>query len=132
MEEGSFRPRKERRMPRTTTLAFITALAAAITLGGCSGGASRDTSGGMPPLAIAGPAATASPIQHVVIMIQENRSFDNLFATFPGADGATKGLMHTGKYVTLTKSPLPTQGIGHLHGNFVTGYDNGKMDGFDL
>ena len=35
-------------------------------------------------------AATA-PIEHVVIVIQENRSFDNLFATFPGADGTKTG-----------------------------------------
>ena len=33
----------------------------------------------------------SSPIQHVVIVVQENRSFDNLFATFPNADGATTG-----------------------------------------
>jgi phospholipase C len=30
-------------------------------------------------------------VKHVVIVIQENRSFDNFFATFPGADGATTG-----------------------------------------
>ena len=32
-----------------------------------------------------------SPIKHVVVVIQENRSFDNFFATFPGADGTTTG-----------------------------------------
>jgi phospholipase C len=34
-------------------------------------------------------ADLASPIEHVVIMIQENRSFNDFFATFPGADGTT-------------------------------------------
>src|SRR5580698_10242247 len=44
----------------------------------------------------AGPFRTSpSKIQHVVMMIQENRSFDDFFATFPGAVGATKGLMKT-------------------------------------
>ena len=38
---------------------------------------------------------TSNPITHVVVMIQENRSFDDLFATYPGADGATQGLMKT-------------------------------------
>src|SRR5579863_9759592 len=36
------------------------------------------------------PAATADgihKIQHVVIIMQENRSFDSYFGTFPGADG---------------------------------------------
>ncbi|MFZ0031371.1 MAG: alkaline phosphatase family protein, partial [Candidatus Cybelea sp.] len=33
----------------------------------------------------------STPIDHVVIVIQENRSFDNFFATFPGADGTKTG-----------------------------------------
>ncbi len=35
--------------------------------------------------------AGKTPIRHVVILIQENRSFDNFFATFPGADGTKTG-----------------------------------------
>lgn len=76
--------------------------------------------------------ATASPIQHVVILVQENRSFDNLFATFPHAAGTTHGLMSNGQTVTLTKGPLVSFDIGHDHGVFLTEYDNGKLDGFDL
>jgi hypothetical protein len=30
-----------------------------------------------------------SPIQHVVIIVKENHSFDNYFGTFPGANGVT-------------------------------------------
>ena len=32
-------------------------------------------------------AAQTFPIQHVVVIMQENRSFDTYFGTFPGADG---------------------------------------------
>ena len=32
------------------------------------------------------PTPTATPIQHVIVVIGENRSFDNLFATFQPAD----------------------------------------------
>jgi hypothetical protein len=37
----------------------------------------------------AGPAAAApaTPIEHVVVLMQENHSFDNYFGTFPGANG---------------------------------------------
>jgi phospholipase C len=28
-----------------------------------------------------------SPIQHVVIIVKENHTFDNYFGTFPGANG---------------------------------------------
>jgi phospholipase C len=33
--------------------------------------------------------ATPGPIQHVVILVKENHTFDNYFGTFPGANGAT-------------------------------------------
>jgi phospholipase C len=44
---------------------------------------------GTPP-ALAGPmrASGSSPIQHVVIVVQESRSFDDLFCDFAGADAA--------------------------------------------
>ncbi len=36
-------------------------------------------------------AKNATPIQHVIIIMQENRSFDNYFGTFPGANGVPSG-----------------------------------------
>ena len=36
-------------------------------------------------------SSPSTPISHVVIVIQENRSFDNFFSTFPGANGTTVG-----------------------------------------
>ncbi len=39
----------------------------------------------------AGPTI-ASPIKHVIIIMQENRSFDSYFGTFPGANGFPSGL----------------------------------------
>ena len=32
-----------------------------------------------------------TPIDHVVFIIKENRTFDHYFGTYPGADGATRG-----------------------------------------
>lgn len=46
----------------------------------------------LPPAILASDAATKGPIKHVIIVIQENRSFDDLFAHFPGANGAGAGL----------------------------------------
>src|SRR5947209_18686982 len=48
---------------------------------------------GLSPLAapravVAAPQAS-NPIKHIVIMVKENRTFDDLFGTFPGAAGAT-------------------------------------------
>jgi phospholipase C len=32
-----------------------------------------------------------SKIKHIVFLVKENRTFDTLFGTFPGANGATQG-----------------------------------------
>jgi phospholipase C len=37
------------------------------------------------------PSRAATPIQHVIIIMQENRSFDSYFGTFPGANGIPQG-----------------------------------------
>ncbi|HVN68227.1 MAG TPA: alkaline phosphatase family protein [Candidatus Binatia bacterium] len=111
--------------------------------------------GGSPSAPVALPAAPArlaaskSPIEHVVIAIQENRSFDNLFATFPGADGATTGkaapmppsiAQNCSKPITqpttvpLAQVSLVGSGsdLNHNHAAFTTAWDGGAMDGFDL
>ena len=35
-------------------------------------------------------AGAPSPIEHVVIIVKENHTFDNYFGTFPGAAGITE------------------------------------------
>jgi phospholipase C len=76
-------------------------------------------------------------IKHVVIVIQENRSFDDLFATFPGADGATQGLMKgasgSDTYVPLKEvNLLEPCDFGHGYAGFLRSLDDGKMDGFAI
>ncbi len=113
---------------------FLRAALGALFIAGCSGG----SSGGGAPLVPASadrPSPTphaASPLQHVVIMIQENRSFDNFFATYPGADGTTTGKTHTGQIVDLQEAGLIAQDMDHRWQAFVKEYRHGGMDGFDL
>jgi phospholipase C len=38
------------------------------------------------------PAAGIHKIRHVIVIMQENRSFDSYFGTFPGADGIPAGV----------------------------------------
>src|SRR5580658_9023785 len=61
-----------------------------IALGACSGPSGTAS---FPPSssAMSMNAVSGKYIKHVVIIVQENRTFDNVFATFPGADGATSG-----------------------------------------
>jgi phospholipase C len=73
-----------------------------------------------------------SPIKHVVFIIKENRSFDNLFGTFPGADGATRGMRADGSTVALGRTPDHTLvDVDHQRLAAVTAIDGGRMDGFD-
>jgi phospholipase C len=50
-------------------------------------------------------------IKHVVIIIQENRSFDNLFQGYPGADTVARGKDSHGEIVTLKPVSLAKQYI---------------------
>src|SRR5512142_1146336 len=34
---------------------------------------------------------TKTPIKHLVVLMQENHTFDNYFGTYPGADGIPSG-----------------------------------------
>ncbi len=87
-------------------------------------------------IAFAAPAAAAYPrgvLQHIVFVIQENRSVDNLFNGFPGADTVRVGRRHNGSPIKLRPISLsePTD-VDHARDSFLNEYDNGKMDGFDL
>ena len=81
---------------------------------------------------------TSTPIQHLVMVMQENHTFDNYFGTYPGADGIPAG----------TKMPVDPKNPGagyifpwhignatitdlsHSASTFKDQFDNGKMDAF--
>jgi phospholipase C len=75
---------------------LLVMVAAGIAACAGSGPASGPPNGALPALRS---DQGSSPIKHVVIIIQENRSFDNFFATFPNANGAKAGLV-----ITMPKS----------------------------
>jgi len=76
--------------------------------------------------------ALPTPIKHVVIVIQENRTPDFLFQGIPGADIAKYAIDSMGERVPLHPTSLAAPfDLGHSYDRFVTDYDNGKMDGFD-
>ncbi|HXX37594.1 MAG TPA: alkaline phosphatase family protein [bacterium] len=79
-------------------------------------------------------------IKHVIIIMQENRSFDHYFGTYPGADGIP---MKDGKPTVCAPDPRSGQCVapypdhhdengGGPHGaaNAVADVDGGRMDGF--
>ena len=81
------------------------------------------------------PATGIHKIRHVVIIMQENRSFDSYFGTFPGADGIPPGVCvpdpDNGGCVAPFYDPSDLNyGGPHSQNNAVADIDNGRMDGF--
>jgi phospholipase C len=72
-------------------------------------------------------------IKHIVIVVQENRSFSMIFHGYPGAATATSGLNSLGQTVPLTPISFtdPRGDIGHSFTIAVNSWDGGKMDRFD-
>jgi phospholipase C len=79
--------------------------------------------------------AVQSPIQHIIVVVQQSRTFDNLFAGYPGANAPTSGLTSTGQHLPLKPVALGagvTCEIPWMSGRyFDVAYDHGKMDGFN-
>jgi len=102
-----------------------------INLNGC-GGVSNNGTGSSPP---------PSQIQHVVVIVQENRTPDNLFhdpvlynppPAGHGADIAMTGVNSLNQTITLTPMSLGVPyDLGHAHVSFLKGWNNGQMNGFD-
>jgi len=115
-------------MPRLAYLVF-SSLALAAALSACSGGGS-DFAGPTPM-----PSATPRQqlIQHVIVIFQENRTPDNLFHGLPGADIANSGVNSKGQTVQLQPVDITAPyDIDHSHTGFLTEYNGGNMNGWDL
>ena len=82
-------------------------VAAIAMLAGCSQGSLPYMQSGAPLRAL--DATGAGKIKHVVYIVQENRSFDNLFQGYPGADTVSSGKNSNGKTIALQPVSLATQ-----------------------
>lgn len=83
------------------------------------------------------PPAGLGMVKNIVIVLQENHTFDNYFGTFPGAEGTL------GKPICLPDSPGSAKCVSPFHDPSLTpvdmnhnwnaahnDYDGGMMDGF--
>jgi phospholipase C len=115
---------EERRVASCRRLAYAL-VALGIALCGCGGNAATS------PPAAGQPADVGHYIAHVVIVIQENRSFDNMFSGFPGADAPRFG--YAGKR-RVALHPTPLEDPGDIENNWrdaIAGWNHGRMNGFE-
>src|SRR5260221_4914456 len=119
--------------PRGAQNFFSLALAfffATTTLAACAGSSSSPSQSG-----------DIHKIQHVVVIMQENRSFDSYFGTFPGADGLPRD--SHGNFTTCVPDPraghcaapyhdssLTNAGGPHYKNSAQDDINGGQMDGF--
>ncbi len=107
----------------------------------------RDSAPGAPALAAKSAAARPAglrtgvtrallgggKVKHVIIIVQENRSPDDLFSGLPGADTVTSGENTAGTQTRLRKISITAPyDLSHSNNGFNVEYDGGRMDGFNL
>jgi phospholipase C len=104
----------------------VAVLALALAASACSHSSTIPAvPGGARPMARAWKSAlAAAKIKHVVFIIQENRTFDNIFGgpnPFPGADAASSGMTSTGKTRKLSKIYFfPSLDVNNFHQPWLT------------
>src|SRR3954469_22633210 len=132
---------------RSAALAASLAAAGALTLASCGNGGTGATA----RTAAESPVHAATPIQHVVVLFDENISFDHYFGTYPKAantdgtkftakrhtpkvDGLTKKLLtqNPNQYdpTRLTHEQALTCDQDHSYGHEQKAVDAGKVDRF--
>jgi phospholipase C len=84
---------------------------------------------------IAGSQPPLSPIDHLIIVMMQNNSFDHLFGTFPNANGldrsaaSYKQVDAHGKIVhPVLLTNLAPGNVNHTQASYSAAYDDGKMD----
>jgi phospholipase C len=110
---------------------FLAAAGGALGALAAAPGAARAAAAGLP-------APARSGLDHIVVVMLENRSFDHLLGWLPGADGRQAGLSYLDRsgvaHSTYRLAP-DFQGCGHAdpdhsYAGSRVAYDGGRCDGF--
>ncbi len=123
-----------------TRAAETTVAQAAPTLAPSSTPVPAEPSPTIAPAVPVSPTLLQDKIKHIIIIMQENRSFDTYFGTYPGADGIP---MQNGVPTVCVNDPQTKQciqpyhnsadvnsGGPHAAASAKADMDGGKMDGF--
>jgi phospholipase C len=89
----------------------------------------------LPAAALGAEGEGLQKIQHVIVLMQENRSFDSYFGTYPGANGIPAGVcapdpLHGGCVRPYHDSSDVNSGGPHGTGSTINDINGGKMNGF--
>jgi phospholipase C len=117
----------------------VTAAIAAVVVAACTGSSGSKSSSGASSTTTSSDSGIRK-IKHVIIIQQENRSFDTYFGTYPGADGIP---MRNGKPTVCVPNPATKTCVApyvdhadvngggpHSDRSALADVNGGKMDGF--
>jgi phospholipase C len=83
------------------------------------------------------PAPETSGVEHIVVVMMENRSFDHLLGWLPGGNGTQAGLTYLDKHGEAHPTHRLSTFVGcshpdpdHSYAGGRSEYDDGKMDGW--
>ena len=128
---------KSKLSPMAITLALGLCALVPLALLGASGNSAALSAPKNTPTArsSAAPSTTTTPIQHVVVIDQENNSFDEVLGKWcvqtARCDGTTTGKLHDGTTMPLLSAPDIVPEATHTDAGQQKAIDGGKMDGFD-
>jgi phospholipase C len=129
------------RLPNLVSLVSIPVVCASLVFAVGCGGGGKSLNPSAPPNSPPDPATTptSGTFQHIIVVIMQNRSFDHLFGTFPGANGIASGVpgfkqvSAAGNTVTpFFQTNLGIPDMPHLRGSLISDWNNGLMDKFAL
>lgn len=72
------------------------------------------------------------PIEHVIVIVKENHTFDNYFGSFPGAEGNSTCSLKDGTTFPCPQAPDSTpRDLCHQHDCALTDWAGGQMNGWE-
>lgn len=112
-------------------LTFLAAIMPALMLSGCGGG----SSGGAINQQLPPHGVPRSGINHLLIVVMQNSSFDHLFGTYGGVDGLDSSLASYSQKDAAGNTIQPQllanlspADLNHTRTSYMFAYDNGNMD----
>jgi phospholipase C len=113
-------------------LGFASALGLTVAMALSATVQAQQTSGSRP--AAAAPVGIQK-IKHIIVIMQENRTFDSYFGTYPGADGIPSQVcvpdpFHGGCVKPFVNHNDSSTGGPHDNAAYTADVNGGKMDGF--
>jgi phospholipase C len=102
-----------------------------LAIGPVGGGGDGSDMASAPDLAVPAPPSKY-PIDHIIVVVKENHTFDNYFGSFPGAEGTNMAKTSTGTVAVAQPPTTLSRDLCHEHSCALADWNGGAMDHWDI